>query len=62
MGEYNHTKPFASGMNNITFGRKINDKSKYGPSPCDYDPRYKLVKPSTKNTKISEPQWVLIQE
>lgn len=26
MGEYNYTKPFASGMNNITFGRKIKNK------------------------------------
>ena len=62
MGEYNVMKPFGSNMNKVTFGKKMKYKTYHGPSPGDYDPRYKLVKPKTQNVKIHEPQWVLIQE
>ena len=47
MGEYNIMKPFGHNLNKVSFGRKIKARTYHGPSPGDYDPRYKLVKPST---------------
>lgn len=61
MGDYNVMKPFGAECKKMSIGLKYRDaKRRDGPSPCEYDPSIKLVKPSQKNTKISEPQWVLI--
>lgn len=62
VGAYNTMRPFGAAARKITFGGKYKTQSSWGPSPCDYDPSVKLVKPSQPGVKIHQAQWVLLDE
>ena len=60
---YTIVKPFGHNARKITIaGRHQKTKTSVGPSPCDYDPSVKLVKPRTGGGKIHQDQYVLIDE
>ena len=63
VGDYNPTRPFGAGARKMTFGGKYKTQSAAGgPSPCDYDPSIKLVKPRRPAAKMHQAQWVLLDE
>lgn len=55
-------RPFGATARKISFGGKYKPQTRWGPSPCDYDPSIKLVKPSQPGVKIHQQQWVLLDE
>ena len=60
---YTVVKPFGHNARKITIAaRHQKTQTSITPSPCDYDPSVKLVKPRTGGGKIHQDKWVLIDE